>query len=487
MLAGGTAATGTRAPGVPALGAPVSPAVLTVRRGSRLLDALLFATLFTITFTKVRWPVPGGDIALAEISASLFVIAFALARLRSRELRFPRTIGALAAFFAGFTLVYLTGFFNLDTSAERELFTEGVAEFAIHFAFLATAVAYLAGRPERSFWRALAWFVGGIAVNALYGLVQLAAAESGTYLDKLVLAPIGSYHGFAIDVFGQTGGEVVYRTNALTWTPNHLGIIIAAALLIALPVYLRLERGHALRAPLAAALVLSLLAELTTLSRSGALAIVVGLAVLAVPYRRFLLSPRLLGLLAAVVGVAALVVAQRIDFFETVLRARATFGADVRIEIWSQLPEALAAHPLFGIGLNTFTAYYEFSSGVEGIGPHSYYVAVLSESGLIGTALTAVYLVYLFRRLNALHALGRRLAQAGDAMAARVHPLAWGFTAALVGTLAANIFLTTITMFYFFALALLALVAPIVFSRSGPAALDRYPRASRRSRSTVSS
>ncbi|MGH3035387.1 MAG: O-antigen ligase family protein [Gaiellaceae bacterium] len=473
---------------MPGAGAWVPAAVLPARRTSRLLDALLFATLFTITFTKVRWPVAAGDIALAEISASLFVLAFALARLRSRELRFPRTVGVLAAFFVAFTLVYLTAFFNLDTSAERELFTEGVAEFTIHFAFLATAVAYVAGRSEGFYWRTLAWFVAGMAANALYGLVQLAAAERGTYLDELVLTPLGSYHGFAIDVFGQEGGEAIYRTNALTWTPNHLGIILAAALLVGLPVYLRLERGHALRAPLAAALVLSLLAELTTLSRSGALAVFVGLAVLAVPYRRFLLSPRLLGLFAAVVGVAALVVVQRADFFENVFRARATFRVEPRTEIWSQLPEALAAHPLFGIGLNTFTAYYEFASGIEGMGPHSYYVAVLSESGLVGAALTAVYLVYLFRRLHALRELGQRLARAGDVMAARVHPLAWGFTAALVGTLAANVFLMTITMFYFFGLALLALAAPIVFSRSELAARHgRYPRASRRSRSTVSS
>jgi hypothetical protein len=62
-------------------------------------------------------------------------------------------------------------------------------------------------------------------------------------------------------------------------------------------------------------------------------------------------------------------------------------------------------------------------------------------------------------------ALGRRLAAAGDGAAARVRPLAWGLTAALVGTIAANAFYLTMQFYYFFAFALLVLAAPIVFAR----------------------
>jgi hypothetical protein len=46
-----------------------------------------------------------------------------------------------------------------------------------------------------------------------------------------------------------------------------------------------------------------------------------------------------------------------------------------------------------------------------------------------------------------------------------VRPLAWGLTAALVGTMAANFFYLTMQFYYFFALALLILVAPIIFGR----------------------
>ena len=50
-------------------------------------------------------------------------------------------------------------------------------------------------------------------------------------------------------------------------------------------------------------------------------------------------------------------------------------------------------------------------------------------------------------------------------MASRVRPIAWGLTAALVGTIAANAFYLTMQFYYFYALALLALATPIVFAR----------------------
>jgi hypothetical protein len=77
----------------------------------------------------------------------------------------------------------------------------------------------------------------------------------------------------------------------------------------------------------------------------------------------------------------------------------------------------------------------------------------------------AVFLWYLFRRLHAARAIGRRLAAAGDAAAARVRPLAWGLTAALAGTAAANFFYLTMTFYYFYVLAALVLAVPLVFGR----------------------
>ncbi len=438
-------------------------------RRTPAVDALLFATVFAVTFANVRWIVGGLDVNISDVTALFFLGAFALSRLDARDWSFPRTSAALVLFFAAFALVYLAGFFDLETTDDRSLFAKGIVKFAVHFLFLLAAVAHIARRSERFYWRTLGWFVGGLAANAAYGLVELAVAEtSGGNLDKAVLAPIGAYQRGGINVFGAVGGANVYRTNALTLDPNHLGIMLVVPLLALLPLYLRLERGHRLRAPLALLLAFLALVELATLSRSGLLGLAVGLLVLAVPYRRLLLKPRLLVPLGALVGVVALVVVQRSNFFAAVLRARTSVGGGstrIHLEIYQLLPPVLREHPLFGLGINTFSSYYEFATGRTNFGPHSYYVALLTETGILGAGVFLAYLVYLFRRLHALREVGRSLARAGDAAAARVRPLAWGLTAALAGTLAANAFYLTMQMYYFFVFAMLALAAPAVFSR----------------------
>jgi hypothetical protein len=440
-----------------------------VRTKTTLLDGLLFATVFTITFAKLRWVAGGVDVNLSDVGASLFVLTFLWTRLDRGDWSFPRTAAILAVFFGAFALVYLIGYFNLETTADRTQFVKGLAKFAVHFALLLTAVAHLSRRGEALYWRTLGWFAAGFAANAAYGLLQLGYAETaGGNLDEVVLAPLGASLRGGINVLGSVGEQDVYRTNALTLDPNHLGVMLLVPLLVLLPLYLRLGRGHRLRAPLAFLLAFLALIELTTLSRSGLLGLAAGLLVLAFPYRRYLFSARLLVPLAALAGLIAYVVAQRTDFFATVLRARTSLsGSAVQTHLgfYELLPPALRDHPFFGLGLNTFSTYYEFVTGKTNWGPHSYYVAVLTETGLVGAALFLVYLGYLFRRLGVLRELGRRLARAGDRAAARVRPLAWGLTAALVGTLAANAFYLTMQFYYFFVFAMLVIAAPVVFAR----------------------
>jgi O-antigen ligase len=435
----------------------------------RLVDVLLLLNVFGITFSNVRWAAGGLDINVSDITAPLFLAAFATHRLETGDRRIPRTVVVLLGFFVLFSIVYLAGFFNLETTDDRDLFAKGMVKFAVHFLFLVCAVAHLARRSEAFYWRTLGWFTAGIVANGAYGLLELAVAEtSGGNLDQTVLSPIGAYQRGGINVYGAVGGANVYRTNALTLDPNHLGIMVMVPLLVLLPVYLRLERGHRLRTPLALVLGFLAVVELATLSRSGLLGIALGLLLLAVPYRRKLLSARFLVPLAVVAGVVALVVAQRTAFFETVLRSRVSLGRGLdsaHFRLYELLQPVISDHPFFGLGLNTFSSYYEFVTGQTNWGPHSYYVALITQTGIVGTVLFLVYLGYLFARLGALRRLGRRLAEVGDGAAARVRPLAWGLLAALVGTLAANAFYLTMQMYYFFVLAMLAFAAPVVFGR----------------------
>ncbi len=109
---------------------------------------------------------------------------------------------------------------------------------------------------------------------------------------------------------------------------------------------------------------------------------------------------------------------------------------DTHLAFYSLIRPALEQHLFFGLGLNTFSAYFEFLTGKTNFGPHSFYVALLTETGLVGAAVYAVWLGFLFSCLASLRRIGRRMAAAGNRAAARVRPLSWGLTAALAGTLA---------------------------------------------------
>ena len=282
----------------------------------RVTSFFFLATLFACTFEKVHWNV-AGSVGIADVLALLFLIAFAAT---SRP-RVPATSAVLLGFLAAFCVVYLAGFFNLETSDALGQFAKGFVKFVIHFAFLAAGVAWLWRRGQRYYWRALAWFCGGIAINALYGVAQLVVARGGGNLDASLLSPLTG-GASQINVYGAVEGAKVYRPNALTGDPNHLGIMLIVPLLVLTPIYLRLERGHRYRRQLAALIVFLLLVEFATLSRSGILGLAVGALVLAVPYSRYLHSRALLYPLAGAVAVLVGIFLTQRHFFSVVLRSR---------------------------------------------------------------------------------------------------------------------------------------------------------------------
>jgi O-antigen ligase len=410
---------------------------------------LFLATLFCITFEKVHWNV-GGTLTLADILTVFFLGSFAVDRLAFRDWTLARTSLVALAFAGAFLVVYLLGFYNLDTTQGINQFSKGLVKFLLHFGFLAAGVALLVRRGRDFALQAFAVFVAGIAANAAYGLVQLAVARVGFNLDSLFLSPL-TRGASQINVYGSVGGEQnVYRPNALTGDPNHLAIMLLVPILALTPVYLRRPR------PLLAALLASLLlVEVATLSRSGLLGLVVGVAVLAAPYGRELFS-RATAVPLAVLGLLlAYVVWRRVDFFTEVISSRLQTGdraTSAHFGVYDFIPDVLATHPLFGLGLNNFSVYYEFVTGKDNWGPHSYYVALLVETGLVGTILFGAFLWWVFRRLRAARMIDPRLA--------------WGLTAALVGTLAANVFYLTMQFYYFYALIAFALALPVLVPRS---------------------
>jgi hypothetical protein len=321
-----------------------------------VLDGLFLLTILTVTFHKLQWEL-AGSLTLSDVLTSVFLVLFAWDRFERADARMTRTAWVALALFVVFALVYLAGFYNLDTAQALAQWAKGMVKFVLHFGFLVTGVALLARRGLRFYWYALAAFLGGIGLNAVYGVIQLVLAEAGVNLDELLIQPITSRQT-GINVFGAVGGtQEVFRPNALTGDPNHLGIELVIPLLVLTPLYLRLEAGHRLKAPLAVALGFMLLVELATLSRSALLGLGCGALILAIPYRRHLRRPAFLVPLAAVGLVVATIVVVRLDFFLTVLRARTNASrasASPHFEVYSFIPDVLSTNPFLGLGLNNF-------------------------------------------------------------------------------------------------------------------------------------
>ena len=95
-------------------------------RSGRAADVALLVSVFTITLVRLRWPVGGNDVYLSDLTVAAFLGLFLVHRLAARERNVPRTVVVLLAFLALLSLVYLVGYFNLETSADRSLFTKGL-------------------------------------------------------------------------------------------------------------------------------------------------------------------------------------------------------------------------------------------------------------------------------------------------------------------------------------------------------------------------
>ncbi len=434
------------------------------------------ATVFCATFEKLSWNV-AGSIGIADVFAIGFIVTFGLAEIARRDRRFVRTAFIVALFALLFLLVYLAGYFTLESGQAVQQYWKGFIKWGIHILFVLLGVIYLSRRTRRFYLQTIGFFTAGMVLNAIYAVLQLLAARKGTNLDNLFINKItgGSYAINVYGIFQQTGN--IYRPNALTGDPNHLGIMLVLPLLMLLPVYLRMEKGHPWKVKLGLTLAFLLVVEILTLSRSGLGGLILGLILIAIPYRQRIFSRQVLipvGVVA--VGFVALV-ASSPAYFIKIIQSRVQTGGSstsVHFSVYDFIPAILRSHPAFGLGLNNFAVYYQEVTGQANWGPHSYYVALIVETGLVGTVVYAIFLVYLFARMVFARRLGLWLTEEGDPDGDRiVTPLAYGIAAALVGTLFANIFYLTMSFYYFFVFVTLLLALPIVYGAGAQAVVRR--------------
>jgi hypothetical protein len=450
--------------------------MMTTRSRSRMLDGLLLATLTVTTWAKIHWQF-AGQVAFEDILALLFLCVFLFDRVVRRDRSLPSGAAALLVILLGLEVVFLLGFFNIETSDALSQYGKGMVKYFVHFAFLIAAVAHIVRRGKRLHLLAVGALCGGIVLNGVYGVLQLLAkVGAGVNLDKVVVSPLTQGQGGVggINVFGQATGVQngqfvslgVFRVNALALDPNHLGIMLVVPIMILLPFALRRGIRDRIGVLLALLTAFCVGVEILTLSRSGFLGVAVGLLVLTVPYWRKIFSPKLV--VPVIVACLVLGVAyQKSHYVHTVISSRATLkdkSAEAHYKIFSLVPPVLDQHPLLGLGLNTFSVYYEFQTGRTDWGPHSYYVALIAETGLIGTTAFALFLIWLGIRLYVLKRVARLMARRGDPDEQVAGPLADGLIAAFLGTLVANVFYLTMQFYYFYALVLVLVAAAELYA-----------------------
>src|SRR5579884_2825667 len=107
-----------------------------VSRVAKATELLLLATAFCCTFEKVHWNV-AGNVEITDILTFCFLVAFAV----TRRARATRTVATVGVFFAAFLLVYLIGFFNIETQQSLNLFGKGMVKFLLHFLLLGAAIS----------------------------------------------------------------------------------------------------------------------------------------------------------------------------------------------------------------------------------------------------------------------------------------------------------------------------------------------------------
>jgi hypothetical protein len=114
----------------------------------KIAGTLFLATLFCVTWEKVQWNVAGA-VGLADVLTVMFLVAFAFEWGRPR---FPRTTVTVLGIFAVLLVIYLIGFFNIETKQSLDQWSKGMVKFVIHFLFLGAGVAYLARRSTLYYW-----------------------------------------------------------------------------------------------------------------------------------------------------------------------------------------------------------------------------------------------------------------------------------------------------------------------------------------------
>ena len=95
-----------------------------------VLDGLFLATVLTVTFHKLQWEL-AGSLTLSDVLTSVFLVVFCWDRLERGDRRLTRTALVALGFLLAFALVYLAGFYSLDTAQSLAQWAKGMVKFCL--------------------------------------------------------------------------------------------------------------------------------------------------------------------------------------------------------------------------------------------------------------------------------------------------------------------------------------------------------------------
>lgn len=445
-------------------------------RGLSLLDGILLLVALSATWQKMSWDI-AGRVTLVDVLEMLFVGLFLLDRIVRRDTRLAPASSVVLGFVLLLLAVHFCGFLGLDTTQAVDQWTKGIVKWLIFALFLITAITHVARRGQELWWRLAGAFVLGVTISAAYGLLQTAVrATTGIELDAIFLKPFfpgaralgANLYGVVstYDQYGVTSQANVYRLTGFSEDPNHLGVMAAVPLLLLTALIVGARDGFAARhrTLLACLAGILLVATLLTQSRSGLLGIGVGVVMLLCWYRKRFFNKQVIVALV-ILGAAGLFVAStKTAQLEQLIASRTSTNdrsSQAHVEFYSLVVPVLESSPLFGIGINNFAVYYEFQTGRADFGPHSFYVATLTEMGIVGALVWLMFFLWVGSRLRVLLRAGRARSSLGDDGV--LSAVARGLTAGFVATLVGNIFYLTMIFSAFYVILLLILAAPAAF------------------------
>jgi O-antigen ligase len=347
-----------------------------------------------------------------------------------------------------------------------------LVEFAKNVLLVLLIVAGLQ-RSDGGGLRRAVWAL--LAAGLFLGLLSVYQQFTGDFEQR--------FFGFSVAEVQNIAGRVSgYRIGGPLGSPNYYAMILIPLVALALDRMLQ-ERDPGLRVAAALTLAVVLLSILFTFSRGGFIALGVVLALLLWRLVRHYRRP---GLLLAIILIVMVLLPlappsfrQRLATIPTALAESEPSAISEpsirgRLSEWAASVQMFRDHPLVGVGLANYPVHYlEYSSelGLDGRreerSPHSLFLEVAAESGLLGLAAFGALFFAMAAGLVYAHAAFRRAGRRAEA------ELVVALTIGLTGYLVASLFLHAAYPRFFWILAAIAFAAPVIAAyRPAPATLS---------------